>query len=165
MDSREIYNCLKKCSIFYGVFALDQLPKINPFERSYFLIVNLDKSWQVGSHWIAIFIRKAGCKANDSFYFDSYGLYPQKYEIENYLNRYTVKWTYNQKKLQSLLTDTCGYYCIILCRWIASGKHVSDFLKIFSYNPLLNDVLICKMYSKRNCSAAKKGQFCKAMID
>lgn len=162
MDTYEIYNCLKKYPIFRGVYPSDDLPQVAITEKPCFLVINLDPSYLEGSHWVSVYLTPAGSIQN-SFYLDSYGKYPGTPEIVRFLNTNAEKWSYNRKILQSVFTDTCGYYSAVFCMLISAGKSIQDFLDLFSYNPLLNDVLVCKLYSKR-CSTVKRGQFCKSLL-
>jgi len=51
---------------FQGIFTADKLPKLTKTQP--YAIVNLDRSWQEGSHWIAL--AKSGKKV---IFYDSFG--------------------------------------------------------------------------------------------
>lgn len=51
---------------FKGVYPSDKIPKLN--ELSSYAILNLDKSYEPGSHWIAI-----AKKGNRTYVYDSFG--------------------------------------------------------------------------------------------
>ena len=57
---------MKKISRFNGVYSRDNLPnKINGGEY----VINLDQHLDIGTHWIALYV-----KNNDITYFDSFGV-------------------------------------------------------------------------------------------
>ena len=56
MDTGEIAYFMSDEHMFRGVFPRDKLPDIN--RRPCGVIVNLDKSGEPGSHWIAIYFGK-----------------------------------------------------------------------------------------------------------
>lgn len=53
-------------SAFAGVFAADNIPRLNDLKR--YAILNLDKSNEAGSHWIAV-----AHKDGKTFVYDSFG--------------------------------------------------------------------------------------------
>lgn len=91
---------------FLGVFAADMVPKYRSND-SYPLcfIVNTDPVNKPGEHWVAVY---ADSKSSVEF-FDSYGLpvtaYPHIRGLQNTRS-------YNTVSLQSLLSQTCGHFCI-----------------------------------------------------
>ena len=54
-------------SLFRGVYAADELPN---FDGAFYCIVNLDKSYQSGSHWIAMAKKNSSCP---TLFYDSFG--------------------------------------------------------------------------------------------
>lgn len=82
---------------------LDSLPR-KPWHRER-LIVNLDRSENEGTHWIAI--RKDGDYA---FYFDSFGNLKPPKEIESYLSGIHIM--YNKHRYQDFDTVICGHLCL-----------------------------------------------------
>ena len=77
MNSNEIYNILKNCKHFRGVFPSDKLLHANKFKSRkktpQLFIVNFDPAHMKGSHWIAIYIPPKYTR-EPLEYFDSYGL-------------------------------------------------------------------------------------------
>ena len=64
---------------FNGVYSRDNLPnKIR--DEAY--VINLDKYSDIGTHWIALYV-----KNNDITYFDSSGVEHIPKEIKAYINR------------------------------------------------------------------------------
>jgi hypothetical protein len=97
--------------IMLGVFPSDMLPKITHVPAA--LIVNLDPSTETGSHWVSLYFDKR-CE-----YFDSYGRKPEI--LESYILANSLKYTFNNKQVQSPLTSICGQMCIYLLIWRARG--------------------------------------------
>ena len=101
-----------KVPYFRGVFMRDELPKnSNPIECG---IMNLNKSEQIGSHWVC-FVRNK----KDRIYFDSFGqitpLELQKYlktkqEFKN--NTPVIK--RNTDIIQKINTNVCGHLCLLV---------------------------------------------------
>lgn len=88
---------------FRGVFSSNTLPEKN-LEGYY--IANLDRDTESGSHWIAIEITPSGQK---NLYFDSYGFPPCRDSFTHFMNE---NYTCNRKRLQHLLSTTCGQWCL-----------------------------------------------------
>jgi len=77
----------KHVKYFLGVYSIDLLPStlIQPL----IIVINLDKHYMPGSHWVAFCFSDSGCDE----YFDSYGLPPFRHDIMAYLQRYSISWT------------------------------------------------------------------------
>lgn len=137
MDTAQLETLLHKHSatrsIFGGVLARDQLP-IRAQHRAY--IVNLDKSSEPGSHWVAIVF-------SNNFpaeYFDSYGMPPIHHDIKKFLENNSIQWTYNSICLQSYRTAVCGQYCAYYIIQRRLNKSMREILTLFnSTNHLKND--------------------------
>lgn len=83
---------------------LDELPK--RLRRKESGIVNLNRSFQPGSHWVAYFVNK---DKKQILYFDSYGnLRPPK-EIVKYLGSNIQ---YNYDRYQKDNSVICGHLCL-----------------------------------------------------
>ena len=95
----------KHIKYFQGVYPLDLLP--STLTKSCIIIINLDKLYMPGSHWVAICFSDSG----SAEYFDSYGLPPFRIEIMAYLQRHWISWTFNRHRLQGLSSNVCRHYC------------------------------------------------------
>lgn len=85
---------------------LDELPS-RPRRRKECAIINLNKSNESGSHWVATYYNK---DKNQCLYFDSFGnLRPPK-EIVKYLGEGVQ---YNYDRYQSDNTVICGHLCLL----------------------------------------------------
>jgi hypothetical protein len=111
MNSLQISNILNNYrrlrGIFIGVFASDNI-RISP-TASYPLcfVANTERQGTAGEHWIA-------CWASSRQrveYFDSFGDPPPP-EIEHKLRAHFPVIEKNKFRMQSLLSDACGPYCI-----------------------------------------------------
>ena len=81
---------------FDGVFSVDTLP-----DRPRLLVCDIDPSCRPGRHWVAICV-----KDGHGEYFDSFGRRPSA-EFERYMNRHCRYWTFNDKQLQSVVSQFC----------------------------------------------------------
>ncbi|GAM28741.1 hypothetical protein SAMD00019534_119170 [Acytostelium subglobosum LB1] len=101
---------------FEGVIASDQLDELKPKQHMSF-IMNLDKSSQPGSHWVACYIDAKGDKSIE--YYDSFGDDPStdfmrrmKQLIEEIDPDVYLKFKVNRVIDQAVNTDTCGYHAM-----------------------------------------------------
>lgn len=141
MDTLEIQEQLSKIHpcLQNNVYAANRLPI--HVEIPIFLISNLDPDTKPGSHWIAIHIDKNGIGQ----YFDSYGRPPSFYH-KSFLNRNSKQWYFNSHRIQNNLTSVCGEYCIMYLYYKFYGETMNDFVGIFCYPTLVNDVLVYNMF-------------------
>lgn len=120
LSNIQINNYLKNIKNFDGCIMSDEGKKI---KNNKFYIVNLNNSYQKGSHWCALYKDK-----NKSYYFDSYGFYPDK-EIEPYITPYE----YNKYQIQSLYSSSCGYFCIAFVLYMSlNNNNIYNFINMFS---------------------------------
>jgi len=105
MNSDEIDRFLRaRVRDFDGVFSIDTLP-----DDPRLLVCNTDPSNKPGRHWIAIYIRDGRGE-----FLDSFGRRPN-IDFERYMNRHCVSWTFNDRQLQFIISNFCGYYCVYFC--------------------------------------------------
>ena len=159
MNTKNIIDCLKNVNDFIGVFPRDKLPKGN-IHRPSTLIINQDSSFQPGSHWVAIKIKRN----ERSEYFDSYGLYPVNYEIVQFLDKYSRRnWIFNTKCLQGLYSDVCGQY---VCTFADFKGKMEKYTNMFNSNSYQNDRFVCELFNKRfTCGKNNQyGQSCRRLI-
>jgi len=154
MNTLEIGSVLQTdpftCCLFGGVFAADRLPvKVS---RPSLFIVNSDKASKPGEHWLAIYFPQRG----PAEYFDSYGMRPFVRDHLNFIERNSVRWIHNDKKLQGWGSLVCGQYCIMYALFRSRGVSMERYCSLFSTeNPEMNDRIVSKMLNayvkKRNC--------------
>ena len=88
-------------------------------------IYNLEPSYMSGSHWVATYVK------NDIInYFDSFGMPPFQ-EMVNHAKRANIKLVHQSDQLQSLMTTTCGYFCLYFLNEMSNGRSYYDLLKVF----------------------------------
>jgi hypothetical protein len=87
---------------FAGVFASDEIPHLKGIQR--YAILNLDKSWQPGSHWIGL----AREGKNDYIIYDSFGRKSSKIvpEVFNKTKGYVID--VDPDPEQKVNEDNCG---------------------------------------------------------
>jgi hypothetical protein len=123
---------------YLGAFPIDILP--TKFDYPSCFIINNQKSSKKGEHWIAVYFdTRKNC-----YFFDSFGLNPNFYSLENYLN-YHAKTIYsNKKQLQSIFSEFCGYYCVIFLL-LKARKYSFDFILSQFKDPESNENLLKKL--------------------
>jgi len=127
--------------IFKGAIAIDELPK-NIEYPSCFIINNKPRS-NKGEHWVAVLfdLNKTG------YFFDSYGENPSKYNLKTFMNKSSIKWYWNKKRIQGIL-PYCGYYSILYLLY-KSWEKSHEFFKFFDHNYIINDLKILHMIKKQ----------------
>jgi len=116
---------------FDGVFSVDTLP-----DRPRLVFCNTDPSYRRGCHWVAI------CAIDGrGEYFESFGRRPRT-DFERYMNRHCRYRTFNDKQLQSVVSQFCGHYCICCFLYRSSGIDMRKIVCSFTSDTALNDVLV-----------------------
>ena len=119
------------CAVYDGVHAADQLHV--PLHRPTALVINTDPSWKPGKHWVAVYIPIRGPWE----YFDSYGEPPLSPFIRQWIDPHP--YIYNNKLLQSPVSDVCGQYCMYYLMHRARGQTMDAILSRFTNNADCND--------------------------
>ena len=90
------------------------------------MVINIDHSRNVGTHWTCLSIKKGV-----SFYFDSYGFEPTL-EVKEYCKepRY-----FNLYPIQKMNEVICGNFCIYILHRLSSGDQFYDVCDgLYRYN-------------------------------
>ena len=117
--------------VFLGVFARDELPQDLKYPCCF--IINTAPRSKPGEHWLALYYNHKGyCD-----FFDSYGMHPTFFNLENYLNKSSTQWSFNKKRIQGL-SAYCGHYSILFLLFRSRNKLI-DFFKNFDLNYIKND--------------------------
>lgn len=132
----------KLCNQLFYVVPSDLLP--SRFSLPAGFIVNLSPSNHGGTHWIAIYIDEQG----HGTYFDSFAMLPRVKTIQLFLRTHCKTVTYNRTQLQSQHSGFCGEYAAMFLLNAFNGLGLRRFLKFFSTNLILNDMLIRKMFAR-----------------
>ena len=122
---------------FNGVYSRDNSPKTIK-NRAY--VINLDEYEDVGTHWIALYV-----KDNEITYFDSFGVKHVPKEIKKFIGHKNIKT--NIFRIQADNSIMCGYFCIGLIDFMFAGKCLIDFTSLFSpYDFKKNDDIILSYF-------------------
>ena len=144
MNTNEILHFMENDeyikSFMGGVLAKDQLPPPSYNPKLY--VVNLDKSNERGSHWIALLLTNNYI----SEYFDPLGRKPDKF-LTKYFNSYSIYYLVNKKQCQSKLTSTCGKFCLFYCYLRSRGKTMKRIISYFTEDILYNELFINNFYN------------------
>ena len=132
MNTQQIDGFLsRRLPDFDGVFSIDTLP-----EHPRLLVCNTDPSNEPGRHWVAMCVRD-----DRGEFFDSFGRAPNAI-FERYLNRHCSYWTFNDRRLQSIVSKFCGHYCIYYCMLSSIGIDMRRIVSSLTSDTGLNDVLV-----------------------
>ncbi|RLJ22854.1 hypothetical protein DJ031_00105 [bacterium endosymbiont of Escarpia laminata] len=102
-------------------------------------VCNTDDGGEPGEHWVAVYVDRRGVGE----YFDSYGLPPLHADFRAFLHRHCGDaWTYNDKRLQSGVSNVCGQYCVAYLLLRCRGMPLTTFQTLFGANRVANDCLV-----------------------
>ena len=108
-------------SRFNGVYSRDNLPnKIKDGAH----VINLDVYSNVGTHWIALYV-----KNNDITYFNSFGVEHIPKEIIKIIGRKNV--IANICRIQAYDSIMCRYFCIRFINFMLAGKKFTGNTNLF----------------------------------
>jgi len=135
-----------KCGpMFLGVFACDRLPTRLNIRRPLLMVCNTDPHYKSGEHWIVLYIEDSSYGE----YFDSFGRPPSDI-FRTFLDRQCARWIFNERHLQSAISNFCGHYCIFYCLHRSRNKNINAIGNLLTYDTGLNDYLVhnyvCKTY-------------------
>ena len=116
-------------SRFNGVYSRDNLPsKIK--DGAY--VINLDDYSDIGTHWIALYV-----KNNDITYFDSFGVEHIPMEIIKFIENKKIKT--NIFRIQVYDSIICGYFCTGFIDFMFKGETLTEYTNLFSPNNFKNN--------------------------
>ena len=142
MNSVVIDRILRKnCAIYRGVFACDELPDVKM--RPSVIVVNTDPARRPGQHWICIYFDGGG----HGEFFDSFGA-PPKLVFERYMEKNCAAWTFNRKRMQSIVSRFCGHYCIWYCIMKSRKVTLNELSIAMTDDTGLNDFLVHRFVCK-----------------
>ena len=121
LTSFEIQKYYQNEPTFNGVYSRDNLPRIG--DGAY--IINLDEYYDIGTHWVALYVQN-----NDVTYFDSFGVEHIPKEIKTFISNKNIKT--NIFRIQAYDSIMCGYFCIRFIDFMLAGKTLTDFTNLFS---------------------------------
>ena len=125
---------------FNGVYSRDNLPKRIRDDGAY--VINIDEYADVGTHWIALYVKNI-----EMIYFDSFGVEHVPNEIEKFIGHKNIKT--NIFRIQANNSIMCGYFCIGFIDFMLACKTLIDYTSMFSrYNSDKNDNIIFSYFKK-----------------
>ena len=89
-------------------------------------VINLDEYSDIGTHWIALYV-----KDNDITYFDSFGVEHIPKEIKAFIKNKNIK--INIFRIQAYDSIMCGYFCIESIDFMFKGKTLTNDDTILNY--------------------------------
>lgn len=110
-----------------GCFFKDELPRKLKYNTGY--IINLDNSvdesgsLNEGSHWTCLFVQKYPKGQIEPIFFDPYGAPPSESVIKFVKDNCGKFLPYNNKDIQSLMNNACGWYCAAFLHYITAWEH------------------------------------------
>lgn len=109
-----------------GVFFKDELPRKLEYNKAY--MINLDDSIDEdgneneGTHWTCLQVNKYPSGLVEPIFFDPYGCPPSEAIKEFVMNNCSQKLPYNEKDIQSLMNNACGYFCCAFLHFVNSNQ-------------------------------------------
>ena len=135
----EINEYYKNEPRFNGVYSRNNLPKI--IKKGAY-VINLDEYTNVGTHWIALFV-----KPKYTVYFDSFGVEHIPKEIKKIIGSKDI--TAYIFRLQAYDSIISGYFCIGFINYMFKGKTLLEYTNLFSPNDFKkNDQIIKSIFKK-----------------
>ena len=116
---------------FNGVYSRDNLPKI----KDGACVINLDEYFDIGTHWVALWVSKASPKDvdNNNFtYFDSFGVEHIPKEIKTFISNRNIRTSIF--RIQAYNSIMCGYFCFGFIDFMFKGKTLTEYKNLFSPN-------------------------------
>ena len=137
MTNFEIQKYYQNGPRFNGVYSRDNLPKVK--DRAY--VINLYEYSDIGTHWVALYVRNTNVT-----YFDSFGVEHIPKEIKTFFDC-SLSITTNIFRIQAYDSIMCGYFCIGFIDFMLAGKTLTEFTNLFSPNNFLkNDNIILNYF-------------------
>ena len=95
-----------------GVFAQNEILNLHPNPGNFF-IVNLDFSFENGSHWIALKFKKSHIEIYDSLGMNVYGWFRKPFHLLQFLFKYSKTHSlFITPHLQNSSSNLCGVYAL-----------------------------------------------------
>ena len=142
LSSTKINCILAGAGHFLGCYADDELRHLAVQSFPAFIIVNLDKSSGIGSHWICLRIDRKTIEIFDPLGFNT-KLWPHKpFYLLNFLHNFTfTRKLVFSVQIQPVTSFLCGFYCVyfILMRDKLSLKSIQ---RKFSRKLYKNDSIL-----------------------
>ena len=105
-------------------------------------VINLDEYENMGTHWIALFV-----KPKYTVYFDSFGIKHIPKEIKHAIGNKEIK--ANIFRIQAYDSIMCGYFSREFINYMLKDKALLDYTNLFSPNDLKKNDQIIKIIFKK----------------
>ena len=144
----EIIKYYENESRFNGVCSRDNLA--NKIKDGTY-VINLDEHSDIGTHWIALYV-----KNNDITYFDSFWVEHISKEIINIIGRPSSSASLRKNlianifRIQAYDSVMCGYFCIGFINFIFNGKSFAEYTNLFLPNDFKRNENIILNYFMNN---------------
>ena len=139
----EIKNYYENEPRFNDVYSRDNLPKTI---KNGAYVINLDEYEDVGTYWIALYVKNI-----EITYFDSFGVEHVPKEIKKFIGHKNIKTSLFRTQADNSIM--CGYFCIGFIDFMFAGKSLVDFTSLFSpYDFKKNDDIILSYFKWANFS-------------
>ena len=143
LSTNDINSMLKHIIMFVGTFPSDIVPVYRKKYPQAF-VINTAPEKTSGEHWTALILSDNKC-----LYFDSLGHQIQNLSLLKSFKRAGVKdYTYNSRQIQSVLSNSCGYYCIAFILSFVYGVSYHSFISNFMTELKQNDDICYKFIKK-----------------
>lgn len=125
-----------KVTNFDGVFSADNIPKTIASKTYFIIICNQENEGEEGTHFVTII-----GFPDYAIYLDSFGLPCKILRINQFLNSLDRPIYYNDRQIQSHLSNFCGFYCIMYTLYFDKKINGDKVENIFfdSVNLMNND--------------------------
>ena len=104
-------------------------------------VINLDEYENMGTHWVALFV-----KANKVIYFDSFGIEHTPKEINKFIGNKKIKASIF--RIQAYDSIMCRYFYIEFINYMLKDKKLLDYTNLFSPNEFKNNDQVIKRIFK-----------------
>lgn len=133
---------------FQGIFSIDKIPKT--IKVKHFVIVNLSKASEVGTHWICM----VRTDKTEFEIFNSLGFQNLEVILPHFKFRTKANFIFNKESYQLDSTSSCGLYCI----YFAIERMLNLDLE---FHMLLEDIFVADNAENE----IKVNEFCHKLIN
>jgi hypothetical protein len=125
----------KHCKHFCGTFSSDNIPNNLKNVDNFSIVCNLANEREAGTHFVCII-----SKSDYVLYIDTFGLPCYVNSIREFLHALGKPIFFNDKAVQAVYSNFCGFFCILFVLHFDESKHGRRKI-IFSQNLFENDAV------------------------
>ena len=115
----------------------DELKQYQHVNNGFYIINNQSSTQGSGSHWTCLHLNK-----DTSFFFCSFGS-PPSIEIVKYVRSFSKHFKNNNRIIQHLKSEHCGFYCIgFMLFMVHNNYNFFEFIKAFHEDETRNDQIL-----------------------